>query len=66
MTFKGPAVLKVRDSIFLKLKSINHKLMIAKIIWNEKWANIRAMQMPVYGLPCDAGKVLLSLMQTYQ
>jgi hypothetical protein len=59
ITFKGPAVLNVKDSIFLKLKNIDRKLMTAKIFWNEELANIRAMKTPVYGLPCDTGKVLL-------
>jgi hypothetical protein len=60
ITYKGPAVLKVEDSIFLKLKNIDRKLMTAKIVWNEELANIRATKTPVYGLPCDTGKFLLS------
>jgi hypothetical protein len=59
ITFKGSAVLKVKDSIFLKLKDIDRKLKTAKIVWNEELANIRATKTPVYGLPCDTGKVLL-------
>jgi hypothetical protein len=60
ITFKGPAVIEVKDSIFLKLKKIDRKLMTAKIVWNEELANIRATKTPVYGVPCDTGKVLLS------
>ena len=60
ITFKGPAVLKLKNSIFLKLKIIDRNLMTAKIFWNEELANIKAMKMPVYGLACDTGKVLLS------
>jgi hypothetical protein len=60
ITFKGHAVLEVKDSIFLKLKGIDRKLMTAKKIWNEKLVDIRATKTPVYGLPCDTGKVLLS------
>ena len=60
ITFKGPAVLKVKDSIFLKLKNIDRKLMTAKLFWNEELADIRAMKTPVHGLPCDTGKVLLN------
>jgi hypothetical protein len=60
ITFKGPAVLNVKDSIFFKLKNIDRKLMTAKTFWNEELANIRAMKTPVYGLPCNTGKVLLS------
>ena len=58
--FKGPSVLKVKDSNFLKLKTIHCKLLMVKISWNEELATIRAMKTPVYGLPCDTGKVLLS------
>jgi hypothetical protein len=60
ITFKGTAVLELKGSIFLKLQNIDHKLMIAKRAWNEKLANIRATKIPVYGLPFDTGKVLLS------
>lgn len=60
ITFKGPAVLKVKDSIFLKLKNVDRKLVTAKMVWNEELANIRATETPAYGLPYDTGKVFLS------
>jgi hypothetical protein len=60
ITFKGPSVLTVKDSISLKLKSIDRKLMTAKKVWNEELANIRATKTPVHGLPYDTGTVLLS------
>lgn len=60
ITFKGPAVLELKGSIFLKLQNIDRKLMMAKKVWNEALANIRATKTPVYGLPCETGKVLLS------
>jgi hypothetical protein len=60
ITFKGTAVLKLKDSISLKLQNIDRKLMTAKIVWNEELANIRATKTPVYGLPCDTGKFLLN------
>jgi|SRR5271154_275612 len=60
ITFKGPAILELKNSIFLKLQNIDHKLMIAKKLWNEELANIRVTKTPVYGLPCETGKVFLS------
>jgi len=60
ITFKGPAVLKVKDSIFLKLKNVDRKLVTAKMVWNEELVNIRATKTPAYGLPCDTGKIFLS------
>jgi hypothetical protein len=60
ITFKGPAVLELKGSILLKLQNIDRKLMSAKKVWNEELANIRATKTPIYGLPCETGKVLLN------
>lgn len=60
ITFKGHSVLELKRSILLKLQDIDRKLMIAKRVWNEELANIRAAKTPVYGLPCETGKVFLN------
>ena len=60
ITFKGPTVLELKGSISLKLQNIDLKLRIAKKVWNEELANIKAMKTPVYGLLCETGKVFLS------
>ena len=65
ITFKGPAVLELKGSIFLKLQNIDRKLTIAKIVWKEELANIRAMKTPAYGIPCETGKVLFSNANLY-
>ena len=61
ITFKGPAVLELKNLIFLKLQNIHHKLKIAKKVWNEELANIRAMKTLIYGLPCETGEVLVKV-----
>ena len=60
IAFKGPAVLEVQDSIFHKLKNVDHKLMTVKRVWNEKLATIKTTKTPVHGVPCDTSKVSLS------
>jgi len=60
ITFKGPAVLELKGSILRKLQNIDLKLTTAKKVWNEELVNIKATKTPVYGLPCETGKVLLS------
>ena len=60
ITFKGPAVLEVQDSIFHKLKNVDRKLMTAKRVWNEELATIKTTKTPVHGVPCDTSKVSLS------
>jgi hypothetical protein len=57
ITFKGPAVLEVQDSIFRKLKNVDRKLMTAKRVWNEELATIKTTKTPVHGVPCDTSKV---------
>ena len=61
ITFKGPAVLELKNSILLKLQNINCKLKIVKRVWNEELANIRATKTPTYGLPCETGEGLVKV-----
>ena len=57
ITFKGPAVLELKNSILKKLQTIELKVMTARKVWNEELANIKAAKTPRYGLPCETGNL---------
>ena len=65
ITFKGPAVLELKNSIFLKLQNIDHKLKIVKRVWNKELATVGPQRHWYMGSLVKQVKFLLKLTQTY-
>ena len=57
ITFKGPAVLELKNSILSKLQTIEHKVTAAKKVWKEELSNIKTAKTPQYGLPYETGNL---------
>jgi hypothetical protein len=65
VTSKGPAVLDLKTSISSKLQKIDAKLVAAKKDWNQKLFDIKAMNTPKHGVPCETGTVFKTNIQPF-